>query len=227
MAKLLLIDDDPQIRRLIKTFAENEGHICTEAENGAIGLQKFKESDFDIVILDVMMPVMDGWDTLSKIREISNIPVILLTARGEEYDRLFGFGLGADDFVPKPFSSLELLARVKALLKRSKIHEKESTELTFGSLSINEISRTVKIDSEKISLTPKEYDLLLYLSKHPNQVFSREQLLNNVWGYDFFGDARTVDTHIKSLRDRIKKYRGCIVTVWGVGYRFEFKEASK
>jgi len=227
MAKLLLVDDDPQIRKLIKTFAENEGHVCTEAENGAIGLEKLKESDFDLVILDVMMPVLDGFETLTKIRESNNIPVILLTARSEEYDKLFGFGLGADDFVPKPFSCLELLARVRALLKRSKIHEKENTDLIFGTLSISEMSRTVKIDSEKINLTPKEYDLLLYLAKHPNQVFSREQLLNNVWGYDFFGDARTVDTHIKSLRDRIKKYRDSIVTVWGVGYRFEFKENSK
>ena len=229
MAKLLLVDDDPQIRRLIRTFAENEGHVCTEAENGAIGLEKFKESesDFDVVILDVMMPVMNGWDTLSKIRENSDVPVIFLTARTEEYDRLFGFGLGADDFVPKPFSCLELLARIKALLKRTKIHKEENPELIFGSLSINEISRTVKIDSDKINLTPKEYDLLVYLAKHPNQVFSREQLLNHVWGYDFFGDARTVDTHVKSLRDRIKRYRDCIVTVWGVGYRFEFKEKIK
>ncbi len=227
MAKLLLIDDDPQIRKLIKTFAENEKYTCIEAENGAIGIEKLSSSNFDVVILDVMMPVMDGWATLSKIRETNNIPVILLTARSEEYDKLFGFGLGADDFVPKPFSCLELLARVKALLKRSKISENENKELKFGTLIINELSRTVKIDSEKINLTPKEYELLLYLAKHPNQVLSREQLLNNIWGYDFFGDARTVDTHIKSLRDRIKKYRDTIITVWGVGYRFEYKEKAK
>jgi DNA-binding response OmpR family regulator len=222
--KLLIVDDDLHLRALVRTYAEQDGFDCEEAEDGIGALDKLHEESFDIVILDVMMPGMDGFETLSELRKFSDAPVILLTARKEEYDKLHGFCLGADDYVPKPFSPKELMARIKAILKRGRIFDDRS--LRFGGVEISEASRSVSIDGKEVSLTPKEFDLLLYLAHNNHIVLTREQLLKNVWGYVYFGDARTVDTHIKSLRERLGSYRTLILTVWGVGYRFEHKETD-
>lgn len=223
MNRIMIVDDDIHLRKLVKTYADLENFICEEADNGMEALAKISNSKYDLIILDVMMPGMDGFETLAELRQYSQTPVILLTARVEEYDRLFGFNLGADDYVPKPFSPKELMARVTAVLKRcGKSNTKEG--LLFGDLLISEISRTAKIKDTVISLTPREFDLLLFFAQNNHVVLSRVQLLKGVWGYDYFGDARTVDTHVKSLRDRLSEYRTVIQTVWGVGYKFEYQE---
>ncbi|MDR1541949.1 MAG: response regulator transcription factor [Clostridiales bacterium] len=224
MQKLLIVDDDIHLRALVRTYAEQEGFECQEATDGNSALDAIWHNSYDMIILDVMMPGKDGFETLSELRKTSDAPVILLTARKEEYDKLHGFGLGADDYVPKPFSPKELMARVKAVLKRGR--RSEAVRLNFGGVEIEKASRTVKLDGREIGLTPKEFDLLLFLATHNHIVLNRELLLKNVWGYDYFGDARTVDTHIKSLRERLNKYRTLILTVWGVGYRFEYKETD-
>ncbi len=192
-----------------------------EAENGRTALDRLDVLPADIVILDSMMPEMGGYETLTKLRETNDVPVILLTARSEEYDKLYGFNLGADDYVPKPFSPKELMARVKAVLKRGRSIQDESLE--FGSLKIGKRSHIVTVNGNEIVLTPKEFDLLIFLAENPNIVMDRDTLLKNVWGYDYFGDSRTVDTHIKSLRDRLGICRKMIKTVWGVGYKFEYE----
>ncbi|MDR1640421.1 MAG: response regulator transcription factor [Clostridiales bacterium] len=222
MHRLLIVDDDKHIRTLVRTYSESEGFECEEAEDGPQALAILKEQDISLVVLDVMMPGMDGFETLTELRKFMSVPVVLLTARKEEYDKLHGFGLGADDYVPKPFSPKELMARIKAILKRGRVLDGDV--LRFGGLEISESSRTVMIDGKETALTPKEFDLLLFLATHNLIVLNREQLLKNVWGYVYFGDARTVDTHIKSLRERLGDYRKLITTVWGVGYRFEHKE---
>lgn len=222
MHKLLIVDDDLHLRRLVKTYAEREDYICDEAEDGKTALDKLSEAEFDLIILDVMMPGIDGFATLSSLRKFSQVPVILLTARGEEYDRLFGFDLGADDYVPKPFSPKELMARVRTVLKRT--GEKHISVLTFGSLSIKAEAREVYLGGKRLNLPPKEFDLLLALARKPHVAISREQLLKTVWGYNYFGDARTLDTHIKSLREHLGEYRDLIKTVWGRGYKLEYDE---
>ena len=221
MPRILIADDDANLRSLVKTYAELEGYECLQAENGKAAIDAVRENNLDIVVLDVMMPEMDGFEALSRLREESGIPVILLTARSEEYDKLYGFNLGADDYLAKPFSPKELMARIRAVLKRGKAGVEE--ELRFGPLSIAKRARTVRIGEEEVPLTPKEFDLLLFLAENQSIVMKRETILKNVWGYDYFGDARTVDTHIKSLRDRLKECRGMVKTVWGVGYKFEYK----
>ncbi|MDF2522787.1 MAG: winged helix family two component transcriptional regulator [Clostridiales bacterium] len=222
--RILIVDDEQRIREMIREYTSSEGFDIDEAQDGAEALELFKQTQYSLVILDVMMPKMDGWSVCREIRKTSQVPVIMLTARGEEYDKLFGFELGVDDYMVKPFSPKELLARMKAIIRRSTSAE-ESTSIServdFEGLAIEFSSRNVYVDGSTISLTPKEYDLLSFLMQNPNRVFSRDQLLNSVWGYDFFGDDRTVDTHIKMLRDSIKGYRKFIVTVWGTGYKFE------
>lgn len=220
MSKLLIVDDDVHLRKLVLTYAELDGFKCEEAESGSKAIKKVNNMEFDIAVLDVMMPGIDGFETLAEIRKDSQMPVIMLTSRTEEYDKLLGFNLGADDYVSKPFSPKELMARVNAVLKRS--GAKPSDKLTFKDFCISPGSRTVISGDKTFNLSPKEFDVLLYLAQNENIVLSREQLLNKVWGYNYYGDIRTVDTHIKSLREHLGNYRKIIKTVWGVGYKFEY-----
>ncbi|MBO1307422.1 response regulator transcription factor [Enterococcus sp. 669A] len=222
MKNILIIDDDVHLRALVKTYAELEGYHCLEAANYDQAISQVEQTNFDIIVLDVMMPGKDGFETLAEIRKFTECPVIMLSARKEEYDKLLGFNLGADDYVPKPFSPKELMARIKAVLKRS--GQSEDSPNIFGGLEIKEKSHAVTIDGTPLVLTPKEFDLLIYLAKNDQICLDRETILKNVWGYNYYGDTRTVDTHIKSLRDRLGNYRDLITTVWGVGYKFEYDE---
>ena len=222
--RILIADDEKRIREMIREYMSLGEYVIDEASDGLEALQLFKQNEYVLVILDVMMPLMDGWSVCREIRKLSQVPVIMLTARGEEYDRLFGFELGADDYITKPFSPKELLARVKAIVRRSRTaagKDVKAESVRFEGLVVEFESRNVYVDDNIIDLTPKEYELLSFLVKNPKRVFSRDQLLNSVWGYDFIGDDRTVDTHIKMLRESIKQYRKFIITVWGTGYKFE------
>jgi two-component system, OmpR family, response regulator ResD len=221
MPTLLIADDDARLRRLIRTYAELENYTCEEAGDGRSALRIFQAAPCDLVILDVMMPGMDGFETLEKLRAIRDVPVIMLTARTEEYDKLMGFRLGVDDYVSKPFSPRELMARVAAVLRRNSKGRSE-TSMTFGGLTIMPEFRIVTLDGNKLPLPPKEFELLLKLAQNERIVLSRDQLLESIWGYSYFGDGRTIDTHIKSLREHLGRYRGIIQTVWGVGYKFEY-----
>jgi DNA-binding response OmpR family regulator len=224
MQRVLLVDDEERIRDMIKEYASMEGYVIDEAADGVEALKLFRQNNYSIVVLDVMMPKMDGWSVCREIRKTSNIPVIMLSARGEEYDKLFGFELGVDDYIVKPFSPKELLARIKAIIRRNSTLPQdtgESKKTAFEGLMIDFDSRNVYVDGNIASLTPKEYELLSFFVKNPNKVFSRDQLLTDVWGYDFLGDDRTVDTHVKMLRESLVGYRKFIVTVWGTGYKFE------
>ncbi len=222
MYKILIVDDEQKIREVIREYAEFNGYEVAEAENGmeAIGLCKL--NDYDLIIMDIMMPKLDGFSACKEIRKIKDIPVIMLSARGEEYDKLFGFELGIDDYIVKPFSPKELMARINVVLSRRNNTAAGSLEvLKFGGLEINISARSVTVDGLKAELTPKEYDLLFYLVHNRNIALSRDKLLSDVWGYDFFGDDRTIDTHIKNLRNNLGNYRDYIVTLRGVGYKFE------
>ena len=220
MAKILVVDDEIKIREIIKEYAEFEGYEVAQAEDGMQAVEMVKNQDFDI-IMDVMMPKLDGYSACKEIRKIKQIPVIMLSARGEEYDKLFGFEIGVDDYVVKPFSPKELMARIRAVLNRASASQRTEDVIRYEGLEINFTAREVKIDGEKVSMTPKEYDLLFYLVKNMNIALSREKLLEEVWGFDFYGDDRTVDTHIKMLRNSLGKYRNLIVTLRGMGYKFE------
>ncbi|MDD3920290.1 MAG: response regulator transcription factor [Eubacteriales bacterium] len=222
MQKLLIVDDDLHLRKLVLTYADVSGYRCDEATSGAEALEKISAAAYDLILLDVMMPGIDGFEVLGKIRERSEVPVIMMTARNEEYDKLLGFHLGVDDYIAKPFSPKELMARVGAVLKRA--GRKAGDALEFGSLSISPGARTVSIAGKPLSIPPKEFELLLKLAQNERIALSRDRLLESVWGYEYLGDTRTVDTHIKSLREHLGEYRKCIVTVWGVGYRFEYNE---
>lgn len=222
--KILIVDDEDRIREMLREYLSPEGYAIDEASDGEEALELFMKNEYTLVILDIMMPKLDGWTVCREIRKTSQVPIIMLSARGEEYDKLFGFELGVDDYLVKPFSPKELLARMKAIIRRSQgIEEKQNNKntLRYEGLNIDFDSRNVYIDDIPISLTPKEYELLSFFSRNPNKVFSRDQLLNEVWGYDFYGDHRTVDTHIKMLRESLRDYRKFIVTVWGTGYKFE------
>ena len=219
--RLLIVDDDLHLRKLVRTYAQMEQFQCEEAVNGQEALKLLAAHPFDMVVQDVMMPGLSGFETLSQIRKTSQVPVIMLTARSEEYDKLLGFKLGVDDYVSKPFSPKELMARIGAVLKRSNSPNPNRT-LDFGELSISPESRTVILRGQNIALPPKEFDLLLKLAQNERIVLSREQLLETIWGYSYCGDSRTVDTHVKSLRDHLGDYRNVIQTVWGVGYKFEY-----
>ena len=225
MYKLLVVDDEPKIREVIKEYAEFNGYEVTEAEDGmsAVGLCKLTE--YDLVILDIMMPKLDGFSACKEIKKIQDVPIIMLSARGEEYDKLFGFELGIDDYIVKPFSPKELMARINVILaRRNAVSQSKSDVLQFNGLEINMAARTVTVDGQRVELTPKEYELLFYLIEHKNLALSRDKLLSDIWGYDFFGDDRTIDTHIKNLRNNLGPYRDYIVTLRGVGYKFEFEE---
>lgn len=219
MAKLLVVDDEAKIRIVLREYAEFEGHDCDEAEDGMSAVKKAKENAYDLVIMDVMMPKLDGFSAVKEIRKFSSVPVIMLSARVEEYDRLFGFEVGVDDYVTKPFSPKEVMARINAILKR--VSAPKSQTIVSDGLEIDIAGRNVFVDGEKINMTPKEYELLFYLVKNKGIAISREQLLSQVWGYDFYGDDRTVDTHIKMLRSSLGAYRDKIVTLRGLGYKIE------
>lgn len=222
MSKILVVDDEKKIREVVREYAEFEGYQVLEAENGMEAIEKVKNEDFDIIILDIMMPRLDGFSTCKEIRKLKNIPVIMLSARGEEYDKLFGFELGIDDYIVKPFSPKELLARIKVVLKRNaNTYSNKEEIITYKGLAINFTAREVTIDGNRVAMTPKEYDLLFYLVKNMNIALSREKLLEEVWGFDFYGDDRTVDTHIKMLRSSLGEYRDLIITLRGMGYKFE------
>lgn len=220
--KILIADDEEGIRNMIKEYMSLENYQLTEAVDGMDALNHFKKERFDLIIVDVMMPKLDGWALCREIRKSSRVPIIMLTARGEEYDKLFGFELGVDDYVVKPFSPRELMARIKALLTRSQVQNvSPKNEIIFDGLQIDLDGRSVYCDGKELSMTPKEYELLIFLAQNPKKVISREQLLTSVWDFDFMGDDRTVDTHIKMLREHLGDYRRWIVTVWGIGYKFD------
>lgn len=221
MAKILAVDDEAKIRTIIKEYAEFEGYEVAEAEDGMEAVEMVKNDDFDIIIMDIMMPRLDGYSACKEIQKIKKIPMIMLSARGEEYDKLFGFEIGIDDYMVKPFSPKELMARVRAVLNRAKASHNTEDIIKYQGLEINFTAREVKIDGEKVSMTPKEYDLLFYLVRNMNIALSREKLLEEVWGFDFYGDDRTIDTHIKMLRNSLGPYRNLIVTLRGMGYKFE------
>lgn len=225
MYRILVVDDEENIREVIKEYAEFEGHQVSEACDGMQAVEMVKNNDYDIIIMDVMMPRLDGYSACKEIRKIKQIPVLMLSARGEEYDKLFGFELGIDDYVVKPFSPKEVMARVNAIVKRNSagtaVAAPTPETVKFGGLEINFTSRDVYIDGVKANLTPKEYDLLFYLVRNKNIALTRNKLLEEVWGYDFFGDDRTIDTHIKMLRNNLGPYRNYIVTLRGMGYKFE------
>lgn len=220
MSKILVVDDEFRIREIIKKYATFEGYEVKEAADGMAAIELANKEDFDLIIMDVMMPELDGFSACREIRKLSSTPIIVLSARGEEYDRIHGFELGIDDYVVKPFSPKELMMRVGAVLKRSK-GEAEKDIFTFEGLSVDFSGRIVTIDGERVDMTPKEYDLFFYMVKNKGLALTREKLISKVWGYDFFGDDRTLDTHIKLLRKSLKDYSRLIVTLRGVGYRFE------
>ena len=216
---ILVCDDEELIRNVIKEYLTLDSYVVDEASDGKEAVEKAKATNYDLIIMDIMMPHMDGYLACKEIKKFKNVPFIMLSARSEEYDKLIGFDLGIDDYVTKPFSPKELVARVKPILKRSnKIEDK----LVFEGLEIDELAHEVKVDGKKVNLTPKEFELLRYLVANKNIALTREQLLINIWGYDFYGDDRTVDTHIKTLRNNLGKYRKFIVTVRAVGYKFEY-----
>lgn len=224
MKRLLIVDDEANIRLVVKEYAEFEGYEVAEAEDGMQAVELVKNQDFDVIIMDIMMPRLDGFSACKEIKKYKNIPVIMLSARGEEYDKLFGFELGIDDYVVKPFSPKELMARVKAVIKRSEhAAPANPNRLKFEGLEIDMAGREVYVNGKRVSMTPKEYDLLFYLVKNSNIALTRDKLLEEVWGYDFFGDDRTVDTHIKMLRNSLGEYRKFIVTLRGMGYKFEVR----
>ena len=225
MYQILVVDDEAKIRMMIRKYAEFEGFSVTEAEDGmqAVSICRQDPRRFDLIVMDVMMPELDGFSAVREIRKVSQTPVLMLSARGEEYDRIHGFELGVDDYVVKPFSPKELMMRIQAIIKRARPADNDDgrTVLTFDGLKIDITGRMVEVDGERIDLTPKEYDLLFYMAQNRNIALTRVQLITNVWGYDFYGDDRTLDTHIKLLRKSLGPYSRLIVTLRGVGYRFE------
>ena len=219
--KVLVVDDEKLIREVIKEYGEYEGYQVIEAEDGTDALDILEHENVDIIVLDIMMPKLDGFSTFRKIKKIKNIPTIILSARNEEYDKLLGFDLGIDDYLTKPFSPKELIARIKAVTKRS---NNEIDQFVYDDLVIDFKGYTIYIGNKLIKTTPKEFEILAYLIKNKNIAVSREALLSAIWGYDFFGDDRTIDTHVKMLRNNLGKYRDLITTIRGVGYKFEIKE---
>ena len=224
MYHILVVDDEARIRSIIKKYAEFEGHRVTEASDGMEAVHLCRSLEFDLIVMDIMMPELDGFSACRQIRKTSDVPILMLSARGEEYDRINGFELGIDDYVVKPFSPRELMLRIDAILKRvgrTASVKKEEEALTFDGLRVDFAARLVYVDGVRADLSPKEYDLLFYMVKNRNLALSREKLITEVWGYEFYGDDRTLDTHIKLLRRSLGEYSRFIVTVRSVGYRFE------
>lgn len=227
MKKILVVDDEEKIRSIIRKYGEFEGYLIEEATDGMDAIQKVKEnSNYDVIIMDVMMPELDGFSACTEIKKIKDIPVIMLSARGEEYDRIHGFEAGVDDYVIKPFSPRELMMRVKVVTSRVRTTEGQADILKYEGLEINFTARTVSIDGRRVEMSPKEYELLFYLAKNKNIALQRNQIITHVWGYDYYGDDRTLDTHIKLLRNSLGEYRKLLVTLRGIGYRFETLEDS-
>ena len=229
MYNILVVDDEEMIRKLIRKYAEFDGHSVTEACDGMDAVIKFKNGKFDLIIMDIMMPELDGFSASREIRKFSSVPIIMLSARGEEYDKINGFEIGIDDYVVKPFSPKELMLRINAIIKRSAKKEEEAqpknqvVSMANGGLVADITARIVYVDGERVDMSPKEYELFFYMLKNKNIALSRDKLLQDVWDYDFFGDDRTLDTHIKILRKSLGPYSDFIVTIRGMGYRFEEK----
>ncbi|WZL77406.1 response regulator transcription factor [Eubacteriales bacterium mix99] len=223
MNRILIVDDEERIRNLIRKYAEFQGYEVAEASDGLEAVEVCRMRDFDVIVMDIMMPELDGFSACKEIRKVRDTPVIMLSARGEEYDKLYGFELGIDDYVVKPFSPRELMARVQAVTERyrKKTDDPDRDLFILEGLTVDFTSRTVIVDGRRIDMTPKEYDLFFYLVRNRNIALTREKILTEVWGYDFFGDERTLDTHIKLLRNSLGRYRKFIITLRGVGYRFE------
>ena len=221
--KVLIVDDEEMIRDVLKEYVEFEGYEAYEAADGMEAVKMCKESDYDVILMDIMMPRLDGFSAVKEIRKSKNIPVIMLSARGEEYDKLFAFELGVDDYVTKPFSPKEVMARIGAVIKRGteRRSDEEKKQYKFEGLEIDMAGRNVFVDGQKAELTPKEYELLFYFVRNKGIALTREKLLLDVWGFDFYGDDRTVDTHVKMLRGNLKEYLKFIVTLRGLGYKFE------
>ncbi len=224
MLKILIADDNKQIVSILAEYAKKNGYIPILANDGQQALEKFHQSDPDIILLDVMMPKVDGFEVCKDIRKISNVPIIMVTARNEDFEKIMGLEIGADDYIVKPFSPNEVMARVKAIMRRIEIVEKHDEIFTYNNLMINFDTYSVSVDNNPVSLTKKEFEILWTLTSNLNQVFSRESLLNKIWGYDYYGDNRTVDSHIKRLRAKLDENshpNWDIKTIWGVGYKFE------
>ena len=224
--KIMVVDDDPNIRELVRLYLEKEGFEVTCAERGDEAVKVFRASPPNLMLLDVMLPGMDGWQVYREVRKISNIPIIMLTAKDETFDKVLGLELGADDYIVKPFDMKELVARIKAVIRRFQVAEAPEKELVFPGLTINISQYTVTYMGKPLEMPPREIELLYFLASHPGMVFTREQLLEQVWGYDYFGDSRTVDVHVKRLREKLsggEELGWQIKTVWGVGYKFEVK----
>ena len=222
--KILICDDESLIRNVIKEYLLMENYEVLEAENGEEAIDIVRDHDVDLVVMDIMMPKMDGYQAVREIKKIKDVPFIMLSARNEEFDKLIGFDIGIDDYVTKPFSPKELIARIKAVTKRAK---GEDATYKYETLVLDDMAHEVTIDGKYVDLTPKEYDLLKYFMQNKNIALSRDTILSNIWGYDFYGDERTVDTHVKTLRNNLGKYRDVIKTVRGMGYKFDVKEKSK
>ncbi len=223
--RIMVVDDDPNICQLVRLYLEKEGYQVEQCLDGISSIEAFKNNPPNLVILDIMLPGMDGWEVCKEIRKVSDIPIIMLTAKGETFDKILGLELGADDYIVKPFDPKELVARVKAVLRRSRATGMREKMVSYPNLTVNIGNYTVEYYGNTVELPPKELELLYFLASHPNKVFTREQLLDRVWGYDFYGDTRTVDVHIKRLREKFSNPADMwhIKTVWGVGYKFEVK----
>ena len=219
--KVLIVDDEEMIRAVLREYVEFEGGEAIEAQDGMEAVQLCRENDYDVVLMDVMMPRLDGFSAVKEIRKYKQTPVIMLSARSEEYDKLFGFEIGSDDYVTKPFSPKEVMARIHAVMKRGAPAGVTTEIFEAEGLRVDMIGRTVTVNGERAELTPKEYELLFYFVRNRGVALTRERLLNKVWGYDFYGDDRTVDTHVKMLRGNLKEYRKYIITLRGLGYKFE------
>ena len=224
-ARILIVDDDSNICQLVKLYLDKEGYESRAVYNGKQALDVFREFTPNLVILDIMLPGMDGWQVCREIRKFSSIPIIMLSARDETFDKVLGLELGADDYVVKPFEPKELIARIKAVLRRYERQDTDQEQLVFPGLVINKSNYTIRIQGKELELLPKELELLFFLGSNPNKVFTREQLLEKVWGFDFYGDTRTVDVHVKRLREKLEPpdNHWQLKTVWGVGYKFEVK----
>ncbi len=220
---ILIVDDEKLLRDVVKEYCLKENYKVFEAENGLDALEIVENNSIDLIVLDIMMPKMDGYTFFKELKNKENIPTIILSARNDEYDKLLGFDLGIDDYLTKPFSPRELMARIKAILKRTKLNNLDST-FTYKGLKIDFTGRVLYIDDKEVYLTPKEFDLLSYFVKNPNKAITRDELLNKVWGYDYFGDDRTIDSHIKILRNNLLEYRDLIITIRGIGYKFIYEK---
>ncbi|MBQ6262562.1 MAG: response regulator transcription factor [Clostridia bacterium] len=221
MYKILVVDDEENIRRLIRKYAEFEGHTVDEAKDGMEAIGMVREGGYDLLVVDIMMPELDGFSACREIRKFSSVPIILLSARGEEYDKINGFEIGVDDYVVKPFSPKELMLRIDAIMKRAGGSPQPSDVIVAGGIRADVTARIVYVDGERVALTPKEYDLLFYMMKNKNVALTREKLITEVWGWDYYGDDRTLDTHVKLLRRSLGEWSRMIVTLRGVGYRFD------